>query len=272
MPGPYVTTEDATQTFTYFMYQMQSGARSFTAPGGTPKSRLSDVADAYMSSCIKSSLKSEIGASSGVYTPACTEGTIRDMADQSRVLALSSAHKRTTLQKASPSAGFGTMFDIRRRALILAGDCSYEQSLVIKFPKAAAAFVAASNEAAGLCTRAFDDGSGGGMSIAEKYMMEKVDFQGKMKLGMETPGSGVYSTTCSDAAVSGDAEQKRVIGLAARFRAKATSPMRKAQMEFDARKAARVLYGKECAYEEGLFNKYPAVAAAMAGTGQGALY
>lgn len=157
------------------------------------------------------------------------------------------------------------MFDVRRRALVIAGMCNYEEKLIVNSPNAAAALVAATNEATGLCSRAVDVDA---LSVQERYMMERVDYQGKMMIGSY---GGVYTPACSDGSVKLIAEDKRVIGLAARFRAQKMPKLVKTQMSFDRRKQARVLYGKECAYEEGLFNKYPAVAAAMAATGPGAL-
>ena len=207
------------------MYEMQRRSFPFTAPGGAPKS-LFPKADKYMACCITSSLKRVSSmSSSGVYVTTGTDGRTRDMADTARVLSLASTHRKTP-PIAPVGARFGAAFEARNKAIILSHGCSYEEALFSRMPDAAAAFVAASAEAAGLCSRAVDLSA---LSVQERYMMDCVDSQGKK---MNDAPFGTYTTNCSDGSTKLAAEYKRAIGLAARFRAAALPVGIKAQMAY----------------------------------------
>ena len=158
------------------------------------------------------------------------------------------AGQRTSAQK------YGDYFEARRQATLGTHGCSYEEALVGVYPRVASAMVMGQAEATKSCVRYGTPGS-----PAEAYMAASVDRQMKER----AVASGVYSPACTDGGVSGEAEAKRVAALATRFRAGHQSPLAKAQAKYDAAAYARLHFGHGCSYEEAVFERYPAVAAAM---------
>lgn len=222
--------------------------------GGDPDSMLITPpmrkGDSYMAECIKKQYKMT-AAPFGIFNVQCTEGTVRGQAEESRNLALSASFRmkqRTTSQK------FADFCETRRKAIIGAHGCDYEEKLLDSFPVAARAYVTASSESRGSCVR-----SAVGSSPAEAYMSSCVDKQMKFR----AVPYGVYDILCSDGNASDVAEYKRVQALSAKFRASQMPDIAKAQAKYDNAAYARDFYGHGCDYEEDIFNQYPAVSASM---------
>lgn len=207
-------------------------------------------ADRYMAKCVNMQYKMT-AVPNGVYSVRCTEGTVKQQAEESRSAALSAEFRmkqRSRVQK------FGDYTETRRNAIIAAQGCSYEEKLVDRFPISARAVVRGSSEAKGVCVR-----YAVGATPAEEYMAGCVDKQSKFR----SVPYGVYDVLCSDGNAKTVAEFKRVSALSARFRAGQLSKVAKEQIKFDSAKYARDYFGHGCSYEEALFNKYPAVSASM---------
>lgn len=249
LPSYGSTTSEA--SYKEFMTRLQLFSRPFNAPGGSPTIT---TADNYMSSCITAQLK-QTACSTGVYSVTCTEGTVKLQADQSRVLSEGAAFRR---RQRSTSAKYADFFESRKQANIIAHGCSYEESLYSKLPGARAAAVQAYAEATAACSR-----SALPTDPAEAYMMRSVERQCKERA---VPG-GVYTVACGDGQVKDLAEEKRVLGLGAKFRAAQIGNIAKLQQRRDRSKWARDMYAHGCSYEEDLFNKYPSMAAAMSAIG-----
>lgn len=132
--------------------------------------------------------------------------------------------------------------------------CDYEEKLSSRYPGSAKAVVRGYAEARSMCYRSADPAA-----EAERYMSDSVDKQYKMRA---VPG-GVYGVTCQDGAAKGLPEFKRVQALSARFRAGQKSLLQRSAFAYDSAKVARANYAHMCSYEEDIFNKYPAVSAAM---------
>jgi len=185
------------------------------------------------------------------YQPACTEGSAKGHADASRIAALSSRFRGG---HRSTAAKLGDFFETRRRATTVAAGCTYEESLIGRFPAAAAATVLGAAEVGRTCVR-----YGVPRSAAETFMVRAVDAQMKARAVV----GGVYAPSCSDGGAAGEAETARVTALAAAFRARAAPAGVDAAARFDSAAYARDHFGHGCDYEEALFNKWGAVAAAM---------
>ncbi|GAB0489808.1 hypothetical protein MMPV_001033 [Pyropia vietnamensis] len=214
------------------------------------KARDGPEADAYVAECVRSQYKRQANPA-GVYDPSCTEGSAKGHAEASRKAALSAAfraHHRSSAQKV------GDYFETRRRALTVAGGCSYEEYLVGRFPTAASAVVLGAAEAGRTCVR-----YGVPSSPAEAYMVRSVDAAMKRR----AVSTGVYEPSCSDGGSSGEADYKRVQALAAKYRSAAVSAGAAAQSKYDSAAYARQHFGHACSYEDNLFGAYPAMAAAM---------
>nr|ATG31134.1 LR gamma8 [Griffithsia pacifica]5Y6P_hY Chain hY, LR_gamma8 [Griffithsia pacifica]5Y6P_hZ Chain hZ, LR_gamma8 [Griffithsia pacifica]5Y6P_ly Chain ly, LR_gamma8 [Griffithsia pacifica]5Y6P_lz Chain lz, LR_gamma8 [Griffithsia pacifica] len=212
-------------------------------PGAQP-------ADQYMANCIVKQYKA-MATPTGVYTTQCTEGVVRGQAEEARNAALSAAFR---MKQRSSAQKFGDFCESRRMAVIGAHGCSYEESLLTKFPAAARAYTTASSEAKGNCVRYAD-----GTSPAETYMAACVDKQMKFR----SVPMGVYDVLCSDGNTKGVAEYKRVSAMSVRFRSNQMSTLYKMQAKYNNAAYARNYFGHGCSYEENLFNKYPAVSASM---------
>lgn len=202
-------------------------------------------ADDYIAQCMK---RQYVGLTqSGVYNVTCTEGASSYAAEDARVAALAAEFRK---RQVSTVTSFGDLFEARKIAYASAKMCGYEESLVKRFGKSAETFVIGASESMGACSRYAMPSS-----VEEKYMMDCVIRASSAR----ATENGCYSVMCSDGTVSGAAESKRVRGLSVEFRNKQVSPIVSSQWKFNQSKAA--FYG--CEYEDGLFAKYPAVAAAM---------
>eukprot|EP00168_Porphyra_purpurea_P014622 TRINITY_DN4245_c0_g1_i1.p5 TRINITY_DN4245_c0_g1~~TRINITY_DN4245_c0_g1_i1.p5 ORF type:complete len:181 (-),score=62.59 TRINITY_DN4245_c0_g1_i1:5-547(-) len=164
-----------------------------------------------MAGCVAAQYKAT-AVPSGVYSTACTEGTVQGAADAARVAALSA---RFRAGHRSTAAKYGDFYEARRQAIAGTHGCSHEERLVGAYPRVAAAMVAGQSEAARACVR-----YAAPASPAEAYMAASVDRQMK---GRGAVG-GTYAPSCTDGAAGGEAEAKRVAALGARFRAAATPP------------------------------------------------
>eukprot|EP00180_Rhodochaete_pulchella_P001506 Plantae.Rhodophyta-Rhodochaete_pulchella.ctg2321.p1 GENE.Plantae.Rhodophyta-Rhodochaete_pulchella.ctg2321~~Plantae.Rhodophyta-Rhodochaete_pulchella.ctg2321.p1 ORF type:complete len:199 (-),score=27.95 Plantae.Rhodophyta-Rhodochaete_pulchella.ctg2321:590-1108(-) len=153
----------------------------------------------------------------------------------------------------SNSHRFGAYFENRKRAVIAANGCSYEESLITKFPKSTAAYILGQAEANRTCSRYASS-----PSAEETYMKSSVDRQMKMRAC-----NGVYSMACTEGTYKGQAELARVMGLSTEFRMNQTSQLEKERAKFESKKYALAQYSNGCSYEEELFVTYPAAAASM---------
>lgn len=237
--------------FEIYMYRnVTSLARPSYAPEGSP---IITPSDKYMSESITKQYK-QVACSTGIYSTSCTEGTTKLMADTSRILAVGKQFRNS--QKSTASK-YRDLFNNRKQAIVQSHGCSYEENLYCKLPKAASAAVKSYAESVGACNRSTTS-----VSKAENYMAYCVDLQSKT---MNATTTGVYGVTCSDGNVNYLAEDKRTIGLAAKFRGSQLPTQMRLKKEYQQKKYARDFYSHECSYEEDLFNKYPAVSAAMTG-------
>lgn len=237
-------------TYADMMTEMKAMSRLFIAPNGNPDDIAPmPIADAYMARCITASYK-RTACSAGVYGVMCSEGTVKGAAEDSRVAALASKFR---LSQRSAAEKYGDFTEARRKAIIAANGCSYEESLVSKAPRAGHAFVLGLSEAKRTCIK---------YAVAktpeEQYMINSVDKQYKMA----AVPYGVYGVLCSDGTSFGAAEAKRVAALATKFRAKQVPKTARTQGRYDAAMYARKFF-RTCNYEADVFNKYKAVGAAM---------
>lgn len=207
-------------------------------------------ADTYMAGCVTKQYK-ETACSNGLFGVKCTEGTTRGMAEESRVMSLATDFRRGTRDMITK---YGDVFESRKMAIVACHGCDYEEKLVLNYKRVASTMVTGQSEADGVCARYADSAD-----PAEKYMTDCVDKQNKFR----AVNGGLYGVMCQDASVSGMAEFKRTIALAAKFRAGQLPKIVIEQNKFNARMYGRERYAAFCEYEEGLFNKYPSTAMAM---------
>lgn len=224
------------------------------AQGGDPDTLINTIpeqkADKYMAECIVKQYKMT-AVPNGVYNVQCTEGTVKLQAEEARNAALSAQFR---LKQRSSSQKFGDFTETRRKAIIAAHGCSYEEKLLDRFPMVARTYVTAGSEARGNCVRYAN-----GVGPEEIYMSACVDKQMKFR----AVPFGVYDVICNDGNAKHVPEYKRVSAMAARFRAQQLPETVKAQARYNNIKYARDFFTHECSYEENLFNKYPAVSASM---------
>jgi len=208
------------------------------------------LADAYMADCITKQYKA-LASSSGVYNVQCAEGTLPGQADDRRILALAADFRR----RARPvAARFGDYFETRKRAVIAAHGCSYEEKLVSNYPTSAATYVLGQSEANRTCIRYAQNSS-----PEEEFMSYSIDMQQKMR----ACPNGVYTSACAEAGVKGQAETARVLALTRDFRLNQASTVEKERAKFESKKYALAQFGHGCSYEEDMFAKYPGAAASM---------
>lgn len=247
-------SKDAALAMTPYGRILLAAAAAKFGKGGDPDTDLHTAvgrgADRYMAACVTRQYK-QTAAPFGEYGVQCTEGAARHQAEEARSAALSAQFR---LRQRSSAQKFGDFCETRRQAVVGAHGCSYEETLLARFPVAARAFVTGGSEARGNCVR-----YAVGASPAETYMAAAVDKQMKMR----AVPRGVYDVLCSDGNARNVAEYKRVAALAARFRAGQMPAAAKEQAKFSNAKYARDFYAHGCSYEETLFNKYPAVSASM---------
>eukprot|EP00168_Porphyra_purpurea_P012910 TRINITY_DN3467_c0_g1_i1.p3 TRINITY_DN3467_c0_g1~~TRINITY_DN3467_c0_g1_i1.p3 ORF type:complete len:265 (+),score=44.36 TRINITY_DN3467_c0_g1_i1:2-796(+) len=143
-----------------------------------------------MAGCVAAQYKAT-AVPSGVYSTACTEGTVQGAADAARVAALSA---RFRAGHRSTAAKYGDFYEARRQAIAGTHGCSHEERLVGAYPRVAAAMVAGQSEAARACVR-----YAAPASPAEAYMAASVDRQMK---GRGAVG-GTYAPSCTDGAAGG---------------------------------------------------------------------
>lgn len=208
-------------------------------------------ADKYVADCVR---KQYIAASnaSGVFNAQCQEGSAKFAAEDARVAALAAEYRAGMVPA---SVAIGDIFEARRRAIVLGQGCGYEEKLVGLFKMAGAnAVVTGSSEKSRACVRYADPSS-----VAEKYMTDSVSKQSNFR----AVTGGLYGVLCCDATTSGAAEAKRVTGLAVEYRNGQRSLLQKEDAKRELARFAHENYAHMCTYEEDLFTKFPATAAAM---------
>lgn len=226
---------------------LTQSSKYFATPGNGP---IPTAADEYMADCAARQYKMT-ACPNGVYNVSCTEGTTKGQAEDQRTLSLGYSFRARQLD---PVSQYGAMFEKRRLAIVQCNMCNYEEKLCVKYPASAAACITGYSEARALCYRSSDPNG-----KAERYMANCIDAQYKMK----AVTGGLYGVMCQDGAQKGLPEFKRVQALSARFRAGQKSKLQKEQNRYDAAQFARASYAHLCSYEEKLFNRFPAVSAAM---------
>lgn len=213
------------------------------------------VADVYIAESAVRALKKS-GAPDGVYSAQCAEGTGgANTAEARRTRTLS---REFRLRQAGPSARFADLYATRREAVLLARGAHYAEVAAANFPASACAKVRAEREALMACDRYF------GPDEPDAEMMHRC------VVGQYAPASGgVYSTSCSDGAAKGQAEDARVAGLAAQY-AGARLPVKlQTRRNFNASLFA-IATARGCSYEEEQFLMFPKMAGAMRGLTTGA--
>jgi len=220
-------------------------------PIAIPPPTAGKEADEYISECITKQYKA-FAVDGGVYGVQCAEGTVSGQAEERRV---SAGYAKFRLGLRSASEKFGDFFETRKRGVIAAHGCSYEEGLVTKFPKSAATFILGQAEANRTCIRyATAD------SLAEEYMRNSIN----MQMRRRSCSSGVYNVSCTEGVTKGQAETARELAGTTEFRMQHASVVSKERAKFESRKYALSQYGHLCSYEEDLFSKFPAsVGAAM---------
>lgn len=195
----------------------------------------------------------EAATSTGVYTVQCTEGTSKSSdAESSRLAALAMNFR---MRQTSTFEKCRDLYATRRAAIVQSMNSHTMETYAVRFPARAAASVQGRAEKLRACSRYFPTAP---VESAEHLMFECVDRQYKAAKA----STGVYSTTCADGRVAGDAETARVAALATNYRAGQLSMLQKTQMRYDAIREANML-GFGCDYEESYFKRFPKTAAAM---------
>lgn len=207
--------------------------------------------DDYIAECAR---KQYIAASnpSGVYSPQCTEGGAKFATEEARVASLAAKYRAGMVDKIT---GFADIYETRRRALVHAQGCNFEENLINKFGgSAASAVVMGSSEKSRACARyATPNG------VAEKYMTECVSRAAYARAA----AGGLYGVMCCDGTTKDAAEAKRVSALAVAYRNGHRSLLDKEDSKREQARFACESYAHLCSYEEELFNKFPATGAAM---------
>ncbi|KAA8495887.1 R-phycoerythrin gamma chain, chloroplastic [Porphyridium purpureum] len=206
--------------------------------------------DEYMARSVQRQYK-QAAVATGVYGTQCTEGTVKGAAEASRSAALS---RQFRIKQRSAFSKAHDLFEFRKHAIIAAAGCSYEEKMVTRFPKLAAAMVLGQTEMMRTCSRYVVP-----ESVEEEYMAASVDKQMKRR---GAPG-GVYSLSCAEGVAKGQAEIARVSALGAAYRAASKSASAVTAERYNSMAYGRVHFAHGCSYEEQQFNKYPAAAAAM---------
>lgn len=133
--------EDA---FCDYMDNMVAMARPVPKAKGSPDVCTPSVAaDKYVAQCLTAQYKT-LANPMGVYSPSCTEGASKLQAEESRELSNMASFRALQTDVAKK---FGSYTEARRAAFTLAKGCSYEESLVAKFPTASAAMLRGYSEA-----------------------------------------------------------------------------------------------------------------------------
>lgn len=254
--GLIMSASTTKERASFFFKFMESTVKDYGGLGNLPVIIGNDArsvfpqADNYVAECARRQYIA-VQNGSGVYSPACIEGTFAGAAEDSRVASLAAAFRR---RQVNGVRAFADYFETRRLATALVNGCNYEESLVGRFPAAAAAIVLGISERDGTCVRYASP-----KSKAEEYMAASVQ---RAASARATP-LGVYNVMCNDGTTKGAAEAKRVAGLATKYRNGFMSVLVKEQRRFNQSKFARSYFSNQCNYEDGLFSLYPAVAGSM---------
>lgn len=188
----------------------------------------------------------------GTYTTKCAEGTVPQQAFDKRVFNRTKAFRQA--QK-PVNVRLGEQYAARRACFILANGCSREEDQFKNMPMSAATFLAGRAEAMGTCYRNVTPST-----IAEDYMADGV----RAQLTQKAHPYGLFRVgVCEDGHAKGDAEERRVVALAAEYRSNQQSPAAVTAQQYESARTARKLYAHDCHHEEEQIFQYPAVAAAM---------
>lgn len=188
----------------------------------------------------------------GTYTTKCAEGTVPQQAYEKRVFSRTMAFRQA--QKPI-NVRLREQYENRRACFILANGCSREESQFKNMPMSCATFLMGRSEALGTCYRTVTP-----TSIPEDYMAGGV----RAQLTQAAHKWGVYRVgVCEDGHAKGDAEERRVVALAAEYRSNQLSAAAVTGQQYESARTALKLYAHCCHHEEEQIFEYPAVAAAM---------
>lgn len=188
----------------------------------------------------------------GEYTTKCTEGTVPQMANESRIFNRTQAFRQA--QK-PVNIRLREKYEARKACFVLSHNCSREEAQFKEMPMSCATFLAGKMEAMGTCYRTVRPNT-----IEEDYMSGSVRAQLYTKMNP----TGVYGTgACEDGHTQGDADLRRVLALASEYRAVQQSPSTVTAQMYESSRMARQLFAHDCHHEETQIYDYPAVAAAM---------
>lgn len=188
----------------------------------------------------------------GVYTPKCTEGTVKFQAFDKRVFNRTKAFRQA--QKPI-NVRLAERYEARKQCFTLSHNCSREEAQFKEMPMSCATYLAGRSEAMGTCYRLVTPST-----TAEDYMADGV----RAQLIQKAHPYGVYRVgVCEDGYAKNDAETLRVISLGTEYRVNQQSASAVTAYQFASRKTAIEMYAHSCHHEEGQICEYPAVAAAM---------
>lgn len=206
-------------------------------------------ADDYMGSCISKQYL-QMSNPSGVFSVACTEGSVKFAAEAQRVRALNS---RFRASQASPFKKCYDLYENRKAAIVASHECNHEESQFSDFSNVCTSYNLAKSEAHGTCFR-----SATPETVEEAAMLRYMDIQ---QNNAANP-TGVYNTWCNEGSCKGASEDLRVAALNVAFR-NGQKPLGQILQEKYNQKAAGYAASHGCNYEEGLVSLYPAIGAAF---------
>lgn len=211
--------------------------------------RILRKADNYMGSSITKQYL-QMSNPSGVFSVACTEGSVKFAAEAQRVRALNTNFRAS---QASPFKKCYDVFENRKAAITASHECSHEEAQFSNFSNVCASYNLAKAEANGSCFRYATP-----ETVEEAAMLRYMDIQ---QNNSANP-SGVYNTWCNEGSCKGAAEDLRVAALNVAFR-NGQKPLGQILQEKYNQKAAGYAACHGCSYEEGLVSLYPAIGAAF---------
>lgn len=184
----------------------------------------------------------------GIYNVQCTEGSVKGLAEVSRVRSLGMKYR---MKQASTSKKTYDMYENRKNAVVNSHECHHEEVQFSSYRQVAETYNVAKAEASGSCFRYASP-----ETVEEAAMLRYMDIQ--MKAAVNP--SGVYNIWCNEGTVKGQAEDIRVIALNTAYRQGQKSALKLMNEKYQQKKQGFIAtHG--CNYEEGLVSLYPALGA-----------
>lgn len=186
----------------------------------------------------------------GTFGVQCTEGSVQDAAEVSRVRALNLSFR---MRQSSPSKTAFDLFENRKNAIASSHECSHEEKQFATCPKVAASYNLGKAEANGTCLRYASP-----ETVEEAAMMRYMDIQQKIAVNP----TGVYNVWCNEGAAKGQSEDIRIAALNAAYRQGQKSANKLMDEKYQQKKAGYAA-SHGCNYEEGLVSNFPAIGASF---------